>query len=88
MEDNAVGLGSVSHYECLQKKIKDAGLQDFKQWVQGQSEEMEKANVRGDTKKIYRVVKTLTSKNKKSSSNITTDDEDNLLGCVTDVANR
>ena len=72
----------------LQAKIRQAGLDDFKQWVQTKSDEMTEANWRGDTKKIFEVVNTLSNKSEKPPANLTTDGQGNILGCAEDVANR
>ena len=55
----------------LQAKIRQAGLDDFKQWVQTKSDEMTEANWRGDTKKIFEVVNTLSNKSEKPPANLT-----------------
>ena len=75
-------------FKELQAKIKDSSLQDFKNWVEKKSCEMDQANERGDTKKIYQIVNTLASKSEAPPRNLVTDGQGNMLGCATDVANR
>ena len=72
-------------YKELQTQIKQTGLQDYKDWVTPQGEEMTKTNVRGDTKKIYEVVNSLKGKNEKPPTNLATDDNDKLLRNVTET---
>ena len=77
-----------AQFKAMQAKVKQAGMDDFKAWVQQQGEVMSDANERGDTKKIYQVVKTLAGTSEKPPTNLTTDGNNNILSCAEDVATR
>ena len=49
-------------FKKLQKQIKDSTLQDFNMWVEKWVTEMQKANEVGDSKKVWKAVKTLSGK--------------------------
>ena len=66
-------------FDELQAQIKQAGLDDFKDWVQEQGDIMAEANGRGDTKKIYEVVNALKGKSDKPPTNLTTDGQGGML---------
>ena len=88
-EERSKGKKRTSHeFEVLQARIKKAGLDDFKSWVEGQGEEMAQANARGDTKAIYDVVNTLKGKGEKPAKNLTTNGQGEMLSCADDVAKR
>ena len=74
-----------SQFKALQSKIKQAGINDYKDWVAQQSKAMTKAKWQGDTKKIYEIVKTLSGKTERPPTNLTTDGQGNALGCANDV---
>ena len=75
-------------FEALQAEIKRAGLDDYHDWVEEQSNVLTDANGRGDTKKIYEVVNALKGKSEKPPSNLTTDGQGSLLCSADDIAQR
>ena len=75
-------------YDDINRRIKEAGLQDFRKWVEEHSAKMKTANGCGDTRTIYKSVRTLAGKRQKPSTNLTTDGKGNLLGSAHDVAKR
>ena len=70
---------TVGQFKNLQKQIKQAGLDDYKDYVEAQGEVLTSANGKGDTKKIYQVVNALKGKSEKPPANLTTDGQGNLL---------
>ena len=75
-------------YKALQAQIKQAGLDDYRQWVAAQGEVLAEANGRGDTKKIYEVVNALKGKSENPSKNLTTNGQGKLLQGATETADR
>ena len=45
---------TTQEYSAIQDKIRESSLQDFRDWVRRNVEDMERANDRGDVKRIYR----------------------------------
>ena len=75
-------------YKELQAQIRQAGIQDYRDWVTAQGEVLSEANGRGDTKKIYEVVNALKGKSEKPPTNLTTDGNGKLLQGATETAER
>ena len=71
-----------------QKKIKQAGLQDFKDWVEECACELNKANGQGDTRAIYDLVNQMEGRPKKPEKNLTEDEDGNMLKDAAAVAAR
>ena len=70
----------------LQKKIRESGLNDFKEWVEECAETLTQADNVGDTKKIYNMVKSMEGKKEKPPKNLTTNKQGQLLTSATEVA--
>ena len=79
---------TVGEFKELQEQIKQAGLDDYKDWVQGQADTLAEANGRGDTRKIYQVVNSLKGKSEKPPKNLTTNGQGKVLSCAEEVATR
>ena len=77
---------SKEQYSQLQRQIKDSSLQDFKDWVEECTEEMESASAVGDTKKIYQLVQHLSKKALPPPRNLTHDSEGRLLKSPEEIA--
>ena len=75
-------------HDNMQSAIKESCLQDYVKWVEGHGSKMAEANGRGDTRAIYKSVKTLAEKQDKPAKNLRTDGEDNILQCVKDKTAR
>ena len=84
----ALKNGTQGQYDALQKRIKEAGINDFQNWVQEHCVEMQAAESVGDTRKIYQSVETLCNKKHRPEPNLTSDGQGNTLGCAEDVAKR
>ena len=63
----------------MQKEIKESSLQDFKDWVRECVEAMERANNRGNAKKVFQLTKRLAGKPKPPPVNLVTDGNGKLL---------
>ena len=72
----------------MQKDIKESCLRDYVEWVDTCVQEMEKANDFGDVKKIYKLVNKLSRKPKPPPSNLTKDEQGNLLKSPQEVVDR
>ena len=72
----------------LKEKRKQAGLKDFKDWVQECADQLNVANGQGDTNAIFDIVSQMEGKPGKPSKNLTTDGQGHLLVDVTAVAAR
>ena len=79
---------TAGEFKELQSQIQQSSLDDYKEWVQQQSETLAEANGRGDTKKIFEVVNTLKGKAEKPPANLTTDGQGSMLRNAEDVADR
>ena len=71
-----------------QQKIKDAGMQDFQDWVKECAQALNKANGHGDTSKVYDLVKQMQGKPGKPSKNLSEDEDGNMLKDSKEVATR
>ena len=76
---------SRADFKKIQKAINDSCLKDYVEWVDSCVQEMEKANSYGDVRKIYNLVNKVSKKPKPPPSNLTTDEEGNLLKSPQDV---
>ena len=74
--------------EKHQKKIRESGLQDFKNWVKDCANELNNANGHGDTKRIHEIVKQMEGKPGKPAKNLTEDEQGNMLKDASAVASR
>ena len=63
---------SKAQLKAIHSEIKSSCLQDFKTWVDDAVSEMEKADDKGDTKKIFNLVNMLSNKPKKPPTNLNT----------------
>ena len=63
-------------------------MQDYKDLVDACVKEMETANVKGDVRRVYYLVKKLSNKPKPPPTNLTTDSNGNLLESPKDMAER
>ena len=79
---------SKEQCEKLKEKRKNAGLTDFKIWVQECADRLNVANGQGDTSAVHNIVSQMEGKPGKPSKNLTTDGKGNLLVDATAVANR
>ena len=70
----------------LGKKIKESCLHDFKKWVSDVVMEMEEADGKGDTRKIFHLVNKLSNKPKKPPTNLNSDADGKLLRSPEDIA--
>ena len=59
------GRASKEQFKDIQEKIKQSSLNDFESWVDEWATVISKANGQGDTRKIYKAVRTLGGKPKK-----------------------
>ena len=84
----ALRNGTQGQYDALQKQIREAGLNDFKTWVQEHCKDMQAAEAVGDTRRIYQSVESLCNKKKRPEPNLTTDGQGKTLDCAEDVATR
>ena len=66
-------------FKDIQAKIKESSLQDFSDWVDNCVRDIEDANSLGDIRRVYHLVRKLSNKPKPPPSNLTTDDDGNLL---------
>ena len=66
-------------FKDIQRKIRSSCLDDYKVWLEKTVKEMEIANTAGDIKKIYRLVKSVSNKPGKPTTNLTTDKNGQLL---------
>ena len=73
-------------FSAIQKQIKDACLDDYKQWVSDCVQVMEKAEKNKDSAKIFKMVKRLSGKPKPPEVNLTTDKEGKLLSSPEETA--
>ena len=73
-------------FKALQGKIRQAGLDDFKDWVRKCAEEAEKAESIGDTKAVFNIVKQMQGLSEKPPKNLNTDADGNVLLCADEVA--
>ena len=80
------GQGTQEQYDSVQSRIKESSLADFQGWVDKCADNINEANMRGDTKTIYQGVKVLAQKHDKPSPNLTTDHQGVTLKCAEDVA--
>ena len=79
---------TIGEFKKLQAEIKQAGLDDYTDWVQAQSEVLAEANGRGDTKTVYEVVNALKGKSEQPPKNLSTDGNGSILRSADEVANR
>ena len=77
---------SKKELQKIQQRITQSCCDDFKKWVNDAVIEMEKADAVGNTRKIYNLANMLSNKPKRPPTNLTTDDEGNLLNSPEDVA--
>ena len=56
------GKWSNADFKRIQKQIKESSLRDHAEWVERCAEEMQAANDVGNTRNLYKVVKTLSGK--------------------------
>ena len=75
-------------YKMINKSIKESSLQDFADWVGEHAEEMAEANGRGDIRKIFKSVKSLSMRQQRPPKNLTTNGKGKLLGSAAEVAQR
>ena len=75
-------------FDILQDEIRKSTLQDYTTWVEEHYEHMNEANGLGDTRAIYKSVKTLSGKKQKPSKNLTTDGQGHILSDAKEVAAR
>ena len=71
-----------------QQKIKEAGLQDFRDWVKECASELNRANGHGDTKKVFNLVEQMQGKPGKPPKNLTEDEQGNMLQDANAVTTR
>ena len=71
-----------------QKKIQNAGMQDFRDWVEECAGALNDANGHGDTKAVYDLVKQMEGRPGKPAKNLSVDKDGNLLKDAKAVANR
>ena len=74
--------------KALAEKRRQAGIKDFLSWVYECSTALNKANGKGDTKKVYKLVKGMEGKPGKPPQNISTDGQGNMLADADAVAAR
>ena len=79
---------SPEEFKAIQSQIKDSCLKDFKDWVDGCVTEMEFANQRGNSKKVFRIVNQLSKSAKPPPKNLTSDSNGTLLKSPEEVAAR
>ena len=77
-----------AQYDELQQEIKESRLQDFKEWVEEHSQNMQAVNGQGDVKKIYKSVNALSDERKSPPNNLITNGQGNMLTSAQEVANR
>ena len=68
-----------SQFSDIQQAIKQSSLEDYKNWVNERVREMEIANTRNDSRKVFAIVNQLSRKPKPPPQNITADKQGNLL---------
>ena len=79
---------SRADFRRIQKRIKESCLQDYVEWVDNCVGEMEKANDYGDVRKIYNLVNKLSQKPKPPPSNLTKNEQGDLLKSPQAVVDR
>ena len=77
---------STSELASIQKEIKSSCLKDFQEWVNTNVLQMEAAEAVGDSRKIFRIAKHLSKKGGQPPTNLTSDEDGNLLRAPEDVA--
>ena len=77
---------SKEQFNLVQSQIKESSLQDFKDWVEKCTEEMEMASTVGDSKKIYQIVQHLSKKALPPPRNLTHDSDGKLLKSPEEIA--
>ena len=75
-----------TQFDEIQDKIKESSLEDFKDWVDKWAGVIGQVNTRGDTREMYKAVRSLANKREKPSPNLIIDKDGNLLTCAEDVA--
>lgn len=73
-------------YSSIQLKIRQSSLQDFQDWVQRNVEEMERANERGDTKRIFSLHNHLAATPKPPPRNLTKHKSGDLIKSSEELA--
>ena len=78
--------GTAEQFARVQKDIRESSLADFENWVQQWSDTIGQAESVGNTRGIYQGVNALARKQSKPPTNLTADNDGNLLKCPEDVA--
>ena len=79
-------VNTVTEYAGVQKEISDSSLRDFSDWVAGNVADMEQANDSGNVRKIFAILRELTSTPKPPPLNLTTDETGALFKSPEDQA--
>ena len=77
---------SKKDLDKMQRRIKESCTQDFRDWVSRTVIEMEKADAKGDTRKVFNLVNRLSNKPKRPPVNLTSDKNGKLLRSPEDTA--
>ena len=77
---------TTHEYSAIQDKIRESSLQDFRDWVRRNVEDMERANDRGDVKRIYALHNHLAATPKPPPRNLVTNASGALIKSSTELA--
>ena len=79
-------LNTKAEFESVQKSIKDSALQDYRDWVSENVQQMETANSIGNVRKIYAILQKMSNKPKDPPENLNTDADGNMLKSAEEIA--
>ena len=69
----------LTEFDRVQVQIRESSIQDYRDWIERNVQEMEKANERGDVSRIYELLRNLSDSPKQPPQNLTTDEDGNLI---------